>query len=560
MAGSGKTLGPQISSAIKKARFTWLDIFGSYGILKKAKAEGVIYLVGAGSGDPGLITVRGAKLLERADVVVYDALANPALLNFCRADVEKIYVGKQAAAHSFTQEQINALLVEKGRAGKRVVRLKGGDPFVFGRGGEECEALGAAGIRFEVVPGITAAIAAACYAGIPVTHRDFNSSFTLITGHEKEMEYESEEHGRDAHATQQAGGGGSDIDWGAVARLPCVGFYMGVKALPRIVERLVVNGMDAGMPVAVIEWGTTARQRTVTGTLLDIAGRVAAAKISPPALTIVGKVVTLRPIMNWFEKRPLFGQTVVVTRTRQQASMLSEKLEELGANVIEAPTIEVVPPLDWGEVDAALRSVGDYDWVVFTSQNGVELTKRRMMEIGLDARAFARVKVAAIGEVTADAVREQLCLKVDLMPGSFVAEALAEELVKAGKVKGKRFLLLRADIARLVLVEKLSEGGAAEVRDVAVYETRRAAELPGNLVEELAAGRVNWVTFTSSSTAKNFVALLGAEYREKLKGVKLASIGPITSETMRELELEATVQAEQFDIGGLVEAIVKAEP
>ena len=513
--------------------------------------KGIVYLVGAGSGDPGLITVRGAKLLERADVVVYDALANPALLKHCRVDVERIYVGKQAAAHSFTQEQINALLVEKGLAGKRVVRLKGGDPYVFGRGGEECEALHGAGVRFEVVPGVTAAIAASCYAGIPVTHRDFNSSFTVVTGHEKEQEY------RDDESKVREAGGASDLDWAALAKLPCLAFYMGVKALPRISSRLIEHGMDGGTQVAVIQWGTLPRQRVVTGTLNDIAQRVAEAKITPPALTIVGRVVSLRPVMNWFETRPLFGQTVVVTRTRQQASALSEKLEELGAAVIEAPTIEIVPPGDLREVDEAIRGICKYDWVIFTSTSGVELTKRRMMEIGVDARVFAGARVAAIGEATADAVREQLCLTVDLMPESFVAEALAEELLSRQEVKGKRFLLLRADIARPVLREKLASEGAAEVRDVAVYETKRAEALPGQLVEELNAGRVTWVTFTSSSTAKNFAGMLGEAYREKLRGVKIASIGPVTTATLKELGLEPTVQAEQYDVDGLVEALLR---
>ncbi|HEX8522724.1 MAG TPA: uroporphyrinogen-III C-methyltransferase [Tepidisphaeraceae bacterium] len=520
--------------------------------VERNQSAGVVYLVGAGSGDPGLITVRGAKLLERAEVVVYDALANPAVLNRCRADVEKIYVGKQAAAHSFTQEQINRLLVEKGLAGKRVVRLKGGDPFVFGRGGEECEALHAAGVRFEVVPGITAAIAASCYAGIPVTHRDFNSSFTFITGHEKEEQYQDEK------AKNREAGGASDLDWHAIAKLPCVAFYMGVKSLGRNAEKLIAHGKDAATPVAVIQWGTWPRQRTVTGTLADIAQRVAEAKISPPALTIVGKVVTLRGIMNWFETRPLFGQTVVVTRTRQQASALTEKLEELGANVIEAPTIELQPPDDLREVDEALGNLRTYNWVIFTSQNGVELTKRRMMELGLDARAFTGTKVAAIGEATAEAVREQLCLRVDLMPRSFVAEALADELLAQKQVEGKKFLLLRADVARAVLREQLATSGAAEVRDVAVYETKQAKALPQNLMDDLNAGRVSWVTFTSSSTAKNFVTLVGETYREQLQNVKLASIGPITTATMRELGLEPTVQAEQFDIEGLVDAVLKA--
>jgi len=517
-----------------------------------SSGHGVVYLVGAGSGDPGLITVRGATLLERADVVVYDALANPALLDGCRSDVERIYVGKQAAAHSFTQEQINAVLVEKGRAGKIVVRLKGGDPFVFGRGGEECEALHAAGVKFEVVPGVTAAIAAACYAGIPVTHRDFNSSFTVVTGHEKEQEYREDE------ARSREPGAATDMDWGALAKLPCLAFYMGVKALPRICERLVANGMEAGTEVAVIQWGTTPRQRVVTGTLADVAGKVAEAGITPPALVIVGRVVSLRPVMNWFEKRPLFGQTIVVTRTRQQASALSEKLGELGAAVIEAPTIEVAPPADWGEVDEAFVKIGTYDWVIFTSANGVEATLRRMREKGLDARSFVCARIGVVGEATAEAVRELLCLNVDVMPESFVAEALADELIGRNQVVGQRFLLLRADIARPVLVEKLRAAGAQEVCDVAVYETRAASALPKHLIDELAAGRVNWVTFTSSSTARNFSALLGEDYRKKLEGVRLASIGPVTTSTLRELGLEPAAVAEQSDVDGLVEAIVKA--
>ena len=523
-------------------------------LVSDRSGQGIVYLVGAGSGDPGLITVRGAKLLERADVVVYDALANPALLNHCRADVEKIYVGKQAAAHSFTQEQINQLLVENGLAGKRVVRLKGGDPFVFGRGGEECEALHAAGVRFEVVPGVTAAIAAPCYAGIPVTHRDFNSSFTVITGHEKEQEY------RDDEAKIRQPGGASDLDWPAISKLPCIAFYMGVKALPRITERLIAHGKDPVTPAAVIQWGTLPHQRTITGTLTDIARRVAEAKITPPALTIIGQVVSLRPIMNWFERRPLFGQTIVVTRTRQQASELSEKLEELGAAVIEAPTIEIAPPANLAEVDDALRRIGSFDWVIFTSANGVELTKRRLLDTDHDARAFASARIAAVGDATAAAVREQLFLNVDVVPKSFVAEALADELLHAHEVKGRRFLLLRADIARPVLREKLEQNGAAEVRDVAVYETRPAASLPQHLLDELAAGRITWVTFTSSSTAKNFTALLGPDYKQKVTGVKIASIGPVTTATLDELGLPPTVQADQSDIDNLVAAIERATP
>src|SRR3954452_17208518 len=328
--------------------------------------KGIVYLVGAGPGDPGLITVRGAKLLATADVVVYDYLSNPQLLSHCRPGVESIYVGKKAAEHSMAQENINALLVEKGRAGKRVVRLKGGDPFVFGRGGEECEFLAAAGVAFEVVPGITAAIAVPAYAGIPVTHRDFNSSFTFITGHEKEEEYQDPD-----RRGREPARGSSDIDWTSIANLPCLAFYMGVKSLPRICQKLIEHGMAPDTPAATIRWGTTPRQRTVVGMLADLPQRVAEAKLAPPALTIVGRVVTLRDTMNWFERRPLFGQTVVVTRTRQQASGLAERLRELGANVIEAPTIELQPPDAFSGVDEALHRIDHYDWVVFTSQNGV---------------------------------------------------------------------------------------------------------------------------------------------------------------------------------------------
>jgi len=518
-------------------------------------SEGIVYLVGAGPGDPGLLTLRGAALLARADVVVYDYLSNPRLLSHCRPEAERIYVGKKAASHSMSQEQINALLVERAKAGRRVVRLKGGDPFVFGRGGEECEALAAAGVPFEVVPGITAAIAAPAYAGIPVTHRDLNSSFTFITGHEKEEEY------RDPAArARQPAAGSSDIDWPTVAKLPCLAFYMGVKSLPRICAKLIEHGMAPDMPAATIRWGTTPRQRTVVGTVRDLPAKAEEAGVKPPALTIIGKVVALRETLNWFERRPLFGQTVVVTRTRQQASDLTRRLEDLGAAVIEAPTIELSPPADTSAVDAALRSIHLYDWVVFTSANGVSFTKQRLAQLGLDARAFGKAKIAAIGDATAAAVREQLFLSVNLCPDSFVAEALADAFAARGEVTGRRFLLLRADIARPVLRDRLRDGGAAQVDDVPVYETKPATSLPDGLVESLDAGEVTWVTFTSSSTVRNFIALLGPEHVKQLRGVKLASIGPITTSTLRQLGLEPTVQPDVFNVEGLVQSLVRAFP
>ncbi|MBC8105679.1 MAG: uroporphyrinogen-III C-methyltransferase [Anaerolineae bacterium] len=508
-------------------------------VLSARRDDGVVYLVGAGPGGPGLITVRGARLLELADVVIYDALANPRLLSYC-PQAETVYVGKRAAAHTLTQDQINELLVKHGRAGKKVVRLKGGDPYVFGRGGEEAEALHSAGVRFEVVPGITAAIAAPAYAGIPVTHRDFNSSFTFITGHEKDGEAVS------------------DVDWSVIARLPCFAFYMGAKSLPTICQRLIDNGMNAATPAATIQWGTHARQRTVVGTIADIAAKVQAAEIGSPAITIVGKGVSLRDSLNWFETRPLFGQTIVVTRTRQQASELSEKLESLGAEVIEAPTIELTSPASWDEVDEILRHQS-FNWVIFTSANGVSHTKQRLFELNLDARIFAGARIAAIGNATTEAVRRELCLQVDLCPESFVAEALADELANRNEIAGKRHLLLRADIARPVLRERLEAGGSALVRDVAIYETKIVSALPPQLEEALDAGRVAWITFTSSSTVKNFVHLLGANFQARFGTTKLASIGPITSTTMRELGLEPTVEAKTFNVDGLVEKIQEWE-
>jgi uroporphyrinogen III methyltransferase/synthase len=293
----------------------------------------------------------------------------------------------------------------------------------------------------------------------------------------------------------------------------------------------------------------------VTATVADLPQRVADENITPPALTIIGKVVLLRRTMNWFESRPLFGKTIVVTRTRQQASELSQQLSDLGARVIEAPTIELHEPDEFSGVDESLRSIESFDWVVFTSANGVAFTARRLLEIGLDARAFSGVKVAAIGDATARAIREKLCLKVDLCPQSFVAEALADALAAAGAIRGGRFLLLRADIARTILRERLEQGGAAEVRDVAIYETRPAAALPAELLEALETKEIHWITFTSSSTASNFVRLLGCSYREQLANVKVASIGPITSATLRELGLEPTIQADVYNISGLIESI-----
>ncbi len=504
---------------------------------------GIVYLVGAGPGDPGLITVRGAELLALAEIVVYDALANPQLLRHCPT-AEKIYVGKQADRHSKTQQQINELLVEHGRRGRRVVRLKGGDPFVFGRGGEECEALAAANVQFEVVPGITAAIAAPAYSGIPVTHRDFNSSFTFITGHEKEESVSP--------------GAASDIDWTSVAKLPCIAFYMGARSLPRICTKLMAGGMSGDTPAATIQWGTTPKQKTVVGTVSNLAQRAAEANIGPPTLTIIGKVVELRGALSWFERRPLFGKTIVVTRSREQASELTRRLGELGANVIEEPTIELVPPADQSAVDAVLRDMSGFDWIIFTSPAGVSHAKRRLIELGLDVRAFGPAKLAAVGAETAKAIRDQLSLKVDLCPQQFVAEALADALQKNGEVAGKRFLLLRADIGRPILAKRLHQDGAAKVADVAIYQTRPAGKFSESTRLALAQGQVHWITFTSSSTVTNFLTQLGADAAAQLSKIRLASIGPVTSQTMRAAGLQP-IQAQIYNLDGLVAAILGVE-
>ena len=535
---------------------------------------GTVALVGAGPGDPGLITVRGADWLRQADVVIYDALSNPRLLRQA-PDARHVYVGKRAANHALPQDQINTLLVSEARAGHRVVRLKGGDPFVFGRGGEEAETLVAAGVPFLVAPGITAAVAAAAYAGIPITHRDLNSSFTLITGHEKEEAYRD-----DAARARGQAEGSSDVDWPAIAKLPAVAFYMGIKALPRIAANLIENGMSADTPAATIQWGTLPRQRTVVATVGTIAQAVADAGVGSPAITLVGRVVALRQTLNWFENRPLFGKTVVVTRTRSEASALSELLESMGADVIEAPTIDVVPSTDFAGLDAALldeakpirvavpmgragappvmpyttKPAGPH-WLVFTSAAGVKAAAERMKTLKIDARRLAAAKIAVVGEATAEVVRSLLCIEPDCVPKQFVAEALADELIARGEVKGTRFSVLRADIARPVLVDKLRAAGAQRVDDIAVYETRPAAELPDELLHALDAGRVDWITFTSSSTAKNLCALLGPDYAMRLAGIGLASIGPVTTAVLTELGLTPTVQSDQADVAALAESL-----
>ena len=498
--------------------------------------SGFVSLIGAGPGDPGLLTLRGAEALASADVVIYDYLANPALLAHAPDGAERIYVGKKAGCHTLSQDEINALLVERGLAGQRVARLKGGDPFVFGRGGEEALALVEAGVPFEVVPGVTSAVAAPAYAGIPVTHRGLASSFAVVTGHEDPTKDESA------------------VDWSRLATgVDTLVFLMGVGNLPRIVEQLVAHGRPADTPAALVRWGTMPGQQAVSGTLADIAARVEAAGLRPPAVTIVGSVAGLREQLRWFEERPLFGQRILVTRTRQQASALSTRLRALGAEAIELPTIHIAPPGDWAPLDRAIAGLGNYDWIVFTSVNGVSAFWERLDRAGLDARALHVVRVAAIGPATAAGLQAR-GLRADYVPGEYVAEAVAAGL---GDVRGLRVLLPRADIARPALAGLL-RGGGAEVDEVTAYCTLQPESGAGEL-RDLLAG-VTVATFTSSSTVRNLAAMArvaGLDLPRALARATIACIGPITAGTARDLGLSVHIVAEEYTIDGLVEALIR---
>jgi uroporphyrinogen III methyltransferase/synthase len=501
-----------------------------------AKNRGFVSLIGAGPGDPGLLTLRGAETLAAADVVVYDYLANPALLAHARPGVEQAYVGKKAGSHTLSQDEINALLVERGLAGQRVARLKGGDPFVFGRGGEEALALVKAGVPFEVVPGVTSAVAAPAYAGIPVTHRGLASSLAVITGHEDPSKEETA------------------LDWSRLAigvdTLVCL---MGVGHLPQIVEQLVAHGRPADTPVALVRWGTTPDQQTVSGTLADIVDRVRAAGLKPPAVTIVGPVAGLRQRLRWFEDRPLFGQRILVTRTRQQASALSAQLRAQGAEAIELPTIRIAPPEDWAPLDRAITELPNFDWIVFTSVNGAGYFWARLEAAGLDARALHGLRLAAIGPATAAELAAH-GLRADYVPDEYAAQAVAAGL---GDVRGMRVLLPRADIARPALADLLGEGGA-EVVEISAYCTLRPETDAGALRDLLA--RITVATFTSSSTVRNLAAMArdaGLDLPQALAQATVACIGPITAETAREVGLTVDAVAEVYTIDGLVEALIR---
>lgn len=500
--------------------------------------KGIVYLVGAGPGDPGLITVKGLEAIRRADVIVYDRLATPQLLKEARPDAERIYVGKLPDRHTLQQEEINELLVEKAKEGKIVTRLKGGDPYIFGRGGEEAERCVEEDIPFEVVPGITSAISVPAYAGIPVTHRDFNSSFAIVTGHERPEKTES------------------SIRWDRLATATeTIIFLMGVSNLPFIVEQLTRHGRPSDTPIALVRWGTRVEQRTIVSTLENIVQIVEENKFRSPAIIIVGEVVKLREKLSWFEKKPLFGKRVLVTRARSQSSALSDKIQALGGEALEFPVIRITPPQEIDRLDTALRELPRYDWVIFTSVNGVKHFFKRLQELKLDIRQLTKARIAAIGPKTAEALTDKGLL-VEVLPDEYRAEALVESLrpfVRAGE----EILLPRADIAREVLANELVAIGC-HVTEVDAYDTQIETEDASQIAEMLEEGAIHVITFTSSSTVRNFVEAIRTvrdDVHALLQHSQIVCIGPITAQTAEEMGLTVDVIADTYTIDGLVSAI-----
>lgn len=502
------------------------------------KARGRVYLIGCGPGDPGLLTLRGAECLAEADVVVYDYLANPEIVSRAPKSSEVVYVGKKAGHHSASQDEINSLIVEKAKQGKKVVRLKGGDPFVFGRGGEEAEVLFENGIPFEVVPGVTSAVAAPAYAGIPVTHRSHSSSFYVVTGHEDPK--------KDT----------STIPWKSLASSgSTLVFLMGVKRLPDIAENLMDCGMGRATPAALVRWGSTPLQETLSAKLCDIAQEAAERGIKPPAVLVVGSVVGLREKLAWYESRPLFGVTVLVTRAAEQAGRLSRMLREQGASALELPVIAFSEPVETAPLDAAIGVLSDYSWLVFTSANGVRWFLKRVYELGGDVRGLAGPEVAAIGPATRRELEDR-GIRVEGIPSNYVAEGLVEYFSRKD-IRGGKVLVARAQEARPVLIRELEKMGAS-VDEVACYRTVPSGADPAPAAEALASGRMGVIAFTSSSTVLRTLDILeGKVPSDVLKRTPAACIGPVTAETARERGLNVVVEAEEYTIEGLVDAIVE---
>jgi uroporphyrinogen III methyltransferase/synthase len=499
--------------------------------------EPLVYLVGAGPGNPGLLTVRAVEVLRRANLVLYDKLVPAVLLDYAPAEAERVCVIELGPCHAQRHTPINERMIAAARAGRRVVRLKGGDPYVFGRGGEEAEALHQAGIPFEVVPGVTAALGTAAYAGIPLTHRAISSAVALVTGHEDPEKPES------------------TLDWAALARFPgTLVFYMGISRLERIARSLIANGMSAETPAAAVHAATTGRQLTVTAPLAALPGRVRAEGISSPGLVLIGPVVALREAMSWFERRPLFGRRVLISRPRHQAGVLAERLVELGALPFVLPAVEVRPAHDWGPVDRALCELSSYAWVVFTSANGVTALLDRLPVVGLDLRALGGVRLAAIGPKTADALR-QYHLEPDLVPARYQSEDLAAALIPHLQ-PGQRVLLARADRGRELLREELSTVCAVE--QIAVYSQVDAVELDDDVLDHLRRGEVDYITLTSANIARSLLGRLDATCRARIDAgeVRLVSISPVTSAEVARLGLPVAAEAAEATADGLIAAMV----
>ncbi len=502
------------------------------------KSKGAVYLVGAGPGDAGLLTLRGAELLRRADVVLYDALVNPDLLRLAPPSAELIARGKNM---TMPQEEITALMIAKVREGKCVVRLKGGDPYIFGRGGEEAEALAAAKIPFEVVPGVSSVVAAPNYAGIPLTHREHCSSFTVFTGHENPDDAKT------------------DLRYEQIAKIPGTKVVlMGTDRLDDWTKSLVAHGMSPDTPVAMVRWGTMGRQKSVAGTLATIAALAAKEKISPPVLTIIGDVVKLRGKLNWFEQRPLFGQRIVVTRRPEQAGSFAQRLAELGADVLEVPTIKITGPTDRSAIVDALLELNSYDWLVFTSVNGVTAFFDLFFKRFRDMRDLGGARLAAVGPATAAKLRE-LHLQVDLTPDEALGQKVAKEFVRFESIENLKFCLLRAETANPDLPRALEELGAI-VDDIAVYCTVAETEDPANAGADLLEHGADWVTFTSGSTVEHFHARFDLpKLAKKFPQLKFASIGPETSKALHALGLTPTLEAREHTTDGLIAGLLQVE-
>ncbi|MCX5717887.1 MAG: uroporphyrinogen-III C-methyltransferase [Nitrospirae bacterium] len=529
--------------------------------------KGRVYLVGAGPGDIGLLTVKGMKCLQRADAVVYDFHLNAQVLNYIKHDAEFIYAGKRGGHHTMTQDEINKILVEKAKEGKVVCRLKGGDPFVFGRGGEEAEALYENNIDFEVVPGVSSAVAAPAYAGIPITHRGYSSSFAVIPGYEDMTKEESA------------------IDWAKLATgAGTLIFLMAVKNMDVLVKKLMENGRNPDTPVAVIRWGTRPDQKTITGTLRDIAGIVKEKDIKPPAVMVIGEVVKLRKKLMWYEKKPMFGHRVLVTREHAGGF---EPLEDLGAEMIEFPTIEIAPPGNYNELDSAINKIEAYNWIIFTSGNGVKYFLKRLMEKDKDIRDLKGIRICAIGTKTAAEIK-RYGIKVDLMPEEFNAEGLIEAFLKDCRMqdtgykmqdkknhascivhhesylqtpnselfKGMKFLLPRAEKAREVFPEKVRELGG-EIDIPVTYRTVKPEMHGKRLKRFLKEGRISVATFTSASTFDNFMEIIGEDADELLRDVAIAVIGPVTARAVEKAGLKVQIMPETATIEAMVEEIIK---